>query len=61
MSALAAVGIGIITIGATYYHATYTPLVQAAPACALAVLCAFIFVQRRADFPSRKTREISSK
>ena len=61
LSALAAVGIGIIMIGATYYHATYTPMVQAAPALVLAVLCAYIFVKRRADLPSRMTREVSNK
>jgi putative oxidoreductase len=49
LSALAAVGIGIIMIGATYYHATYTPVVQAAPAFVLAMLCAYIFAKRRAD------------
>lgn len=49
LSALAAVGIGIIMIGATYYHATYTPILQAAPALVLAVLCVYIFARRRAD------------
>lgn len=49
LSALAAVGIGIIMIGATYYHATYTPVVQAAPAFVLAILCVYIFFKRRAD------------
>jgi putative oxidoreductase len=49
LSALAAAGLGIIMIGATYYHATYTPVVQAAPAIVLVLLCAYIFTMRRAD------------
>jgi uncharacterized membrane protein len=49
LSALAAVGIGIIMVGATYYHATYTPILQAAPAFILTILCAYIFVERRGD------------
>ncbi len=61
LSALAAVGIGIIMVGATYYHAAYTPMVQAAPAFVLAVLCAYIFVKRRAGLPSQMTREVSNK
>jgi putative oxidoreductase len=49
LSALAAVGLGIIMIGATYYHATYTPVIQAAPALVLGMLCVYIFINRRAD------------
>jgi uncharacterized membrane protein len=49
LSALAAMGIGIIMVGATYYHATYTPIFQAAPAFILTILCAYIFVRSRAD------------
>jgi putative oxidoreductase len=49
LSALAALGIGIIMIGATYYHARYTPIVQAVPAFILTLLCAYIFIRRRAD------------
>ena len=49
LSALAAMGIGIIMVGATYYHATYTPIFQAAPAFILTILCAYIFLKRRAD------------
>ena len=49
LSALAAVGIGIIMIGATYYHATYTPVIQATPAFVLGLLCVYIFSSRRAD------------
>ena len=49
LSALAALGIGIIMVGATYYHARYTPIVLAAPAFILMLLCAYIFMRRRAD------------
>lgn len=49
LSALAAAGIGIIMVGATYYHATYTPVIQAAPAFVLAILCVYIFFKRRTD------------
>jgi putative oxidoreductase len=49
LSALAAMGIGIIMVGATYYHATYTPVFQAAPAFILTILCAYIFLKRRVD------------
>jgi putative oxidoreductase len=49
LSALAAMGIGIIMVGATYYHATYTPIFQAVPAFILTSLCAYIFLKRRAD------------
>lgn len=43
LRALAALGIGIIMIGATYYHCVYTPVVQAAPAFILLILSAYIF------------------
>ena len=43
LRALAALGIGIIMIGATYYHSVYTPVVQAAPAFVLVILSAYIF------------------
>lgn len=49
LSALAALGLFVIMVGATHYHATFTPLVQAAPAFVLACLCTFIFVKRRGD------------
>ena len=42
LRALAAAGIGIIMVGATYYHATYTPVIQAAPAFVLLLLCVYI-------------------
>jgi putative oxidoreductase len=47
--ALAAVGIGIVMVGATYYHGVYTPVAQAAPAFVLTILCAYIFLKARAD------------
>lgn len=43
LRALAALGIAIIMVGATYYHAVYTPVFQAAPAFVLLILCAYIF------------------
>ena len=49
LRALAAIGIGVIMIGATYYHAVYTPVVQAAPALVLAILCGFIVLKARKD------------
>ena len=49
LRALAALGVGIIMIGATYYHAIYTPVVQAAPAFVLLILCGYIFWTARAD------------
>ena len=49
LRALAALGIAIIMVGATYYHAVYTPIFQAAPAFILLVLCAYIFWTSRAD------------
>jgi putative oxidoreductase len=49
LRALAAAGLGIIMIGATYFHAVYTPPVQAAPAFILVVLCVYIFIRARAD------------
>ena len=49
LRALAALGIGIIMVGATYYHATYTPVLQAAPAFVLLILSIYIFWTTRAD------------
>jgi putative oxidoreductase len=49
LRALAALGIGIIMIGATYYHSVYTPVVQAAPAFILLILSAYIFWTTRRD------------
>lgn len=49
LRALAALGIAIIMVGATYYHAVYTPVFQAAPAFVLLILNAYIFWTARAD------------
>ena len=49
LSALAALGIGVIMIGATYYDAAYTPVIQAVPALVLTTLCIYIFFARRTD------------
>ena len=45
--ALAAVGICIIMIGATYYHIVYTPVFQALPAFVLLLLCIYILHKAR--------------
>lgn len=49
LRALAALGIAIIMVGATYYHAVYTPVFQAAPAFVLLILGTYIFWTARAD------------
>ena len=49
LRALAALGLGIIMVGATYYHCVYTPVFQAAPAFVLLILSAYIFWTARAD------------
>lgn len=49
LRALAALGIGIIMVGATYYHAVYTPVFQAAPAFVLLILSGYIFWTARTD------------
>ena len=49
LSAMASAGLGLIMVGATYYHARYTPLIQAAPAFILAICCIYIFIKRRGD------------
>jgi putative oxidoreductase len=49
LRALAALGIAIIMVGATYYHAVYTPVFQAAPAFVLLILTSHIFWTARAD------------
>lgn len=46
-SSLSALGIGLIMVGALYYHITFPPLQAAVPAL-LVLLCAiYIFSQRR--------------
>lgn len=42
LRALSALGIAIIMVGATYYHAVYTPPFQAAPPFVLLILCVYI-------------------
>lgn len=63
LRALAAIGIAIIMIGATYYHAVYTPVIQAAPAFLLTLLSVYIFFRGRADLlrfgPARQGAEQS--
>ena len=49
LSGLAAAGLGIIMIGAVYYHVTYDPPQAAIPAIVLLLLSAYIFTQRRED------------
>jgi putative oxidoreductase len=49
LRALAALGIAIIMIGATYYHTVHTPVVQAIPAAVLFVLCVFVFMRSRSE------------
>lgn len=51
LRALAALGVGAIMVGASYYHAVYTPIVQAVPAVVLAVLCGYVFLKSRDDMP----------
>jgi putative oxidoreductase len=48
LRALAALGIAVIMVGATYYHAVYTPVFQAAPAFVLLILTSYIFWIARA-------------
>ena len=55
LRALSALGIAIIMVGATYYHAVYTPPVQAAPAFVLLILCVYIIwtsTARRSSLPN---------
>ncbi|MEM7438187.1 MAG: DoxX family protein [Pseudomonadota bacterium] len=47
-SALAALGIALIMIGAIYYHVMHTPLSEGVPAIVVLVLCGFIILRRRA-------------
>lgn len=49
LRALAAFGIAIIMVGATYYHAVYTPIFQAAPAFILVILNVYVFWISRTD------------
>lgn len=47
LSALAAAGIAIIMLGALYYHATHTPLVQGMASLIVLLLCIYIIIRRR--------------
>ena len=49
LSALAALGLSIIMLGALYFHVSHTPLVMGAPALLVLLLCGYIFSRRRAD------------
>jgi putative oxidoreductase len=49
LSALAAAGVSIIALGALYFHAMHTPLVQGAAAFIILLLCVYIFFQRRSE------------
>ena len=47
VSIAAAGGICIIMLGALYFHATHTPLVQGIPALVVLLLCLYIVARRR--------------
>jgi len=47
LSAPAAAGISIIMLGALYFHAGHTPLVQVIPALVVLLLCGYIIARRR--------------
>jgi uncharacterized membrane protein YphA (DoxX/SURF4 family) len=49
LSALAAVGIAIIMLGAAYFHLTYTPIAQGLPALLVLLASVYIFTQRKAS------------
>lgn len=51
LSALAASGIAIIMLGALYFHATHTPLVQGIPALVVLLLCGYIIFRRTRAVP----------
>ena len=50
LSALAAIGISIIMLGALYFHAIYTPIAQGIPSMLVLLLCAYIFSKRSMPF-----------
>ncbi len=41
-SALAAAGLGVIMLGAVYYHVTYTPIAEGIPALIVLLICGWI-------------------
>ncbi len=47
LSALAAVGIGIIMLGAVYFHLMHTPIAQGAPAIVALALSVYVGLKRR--------------
>lgn len=47
LRALAAAGVSIIMLGAIYYHAVYTPMVQGIPALVVLGLCIYLVVKGR--------------
>ena len=49
LSALAALGISIIMLGAIYFHIAHTPIAQAIPALVVLICCGYIFTQRKAQ------------
>lgn len=49
LSALAAVGIASIMLGAVDFHLTHSSLVQGIPAFLILALCCFIYTQRRSS------------
>lgn len=49
LSALAALGVSIIMLGAIYFHLNHTPLSQGIPALVVLICCIYIFTQRRAQ------------
>ncbi len=49
LSALAAIGISIIMLGAVYFHVVYTPISQGIPALVILIVSGLIFFKRRED------------
>ncbi len=49
LSALAALGVVFIMLGALYYHAMYTPLAAGLPAAALFLLSVYLFLKQRSE------------
>lgn len=47
VSALAAAGLGIIMLGAVYFHVTNPPVMAGIPALVLGIFAVVIFMQRR--------------
>jgi putative oxidoreductase len=47
LSALAAVGISIIMLGAVYFHVAHTPIIEAIPAVLALTLAVFVAIKQR--------------